>query len=106
MKPDPDHETKAKLSSVSVSIDLKKKVWPNLNFLAAFQVHGGDFPHLLVYGPPGSGKKTRVMSILRELYGPGVEKLRIEHCNFTTPSNKKLEIVSIASNYHIEVNPR
>ena len=71
-----------------------------------FQVHGGDFPHLLVYGPSGAGKKTRVMCILRELYGSGVEKLRIEHNNFTTPSNKKLEIVSISSNYHIEVNPR
>jgi replication factor C subunit 3/5 len=70
------------------------------------QVQGGDFPHLLVYGPSGAGKKTRVMCILRELYGSGVEKLRIEHNNFTTPSNKKLEIISISSNYHIEVNPR
>ena len=66
----------------------------------------GDFPHLLVYGPSGSGKKTRIMCLLRELYGPGVSKLRIEHQNFTTPSKKKLEISTIASNYHIEVNPR
>lgn len=68
-------------------------------------VDGGDFPHLLVYGPSGAGKKTRIMCLLRELYGPGVEKLRIEHQSFTTPSKKKLEIVSLASNYHIEVNP-
>merc|ERR1712055_1236605 len=68
-------------------------------------VEGGDFPHLLVYGPPGSGKKTRITCILKELYGPGVDKLRIEHQNFETPSKKKLEIVTIASNYHIEVNP-
>ncbi|XP_047498349.1 replication factor C subunit 3-like [Penaeus chinensis] len=68
-------------------------------------VEGGDFPHLLVYGPSGAGKKTRIMCLLRELYGPGVEKLRIEHQNFQTPSKKKLEIVTIASNYHIEVNP-
>ena len=66
-------------------------------------VKGGDFPHLLVYGPPGSGKKTRIMALLRELYGAGVERLRIEHQNFETPSKKKLEIVTIASNYHIEV---
>lgn len=68
-------------------------------------VSSGDFPHLLVYGPSGAGKKTRIMCILRELYGSGVEKLRIEHQNFMTASNKKLEISTVASNYHIEVNP-
>lgn len=65
----------------------------------------GDFPHLLIYGPLGAGKKTRIMCILRELYGSGVERLRMENMNFTTPSNKKLEIMTVSSNYHIEVNP-
>jgi len=65
----------------------------------------GDFPHLLVYGPPGAGKKTRVVALLREMYGAGAERLRIEHQNFETPSKKKLEIITVASNYHIEVNP-
>lgn len=65
----------------------------------------GDFPHLLVYGPLGAGKKTRIMCLLRELYGPGVDRLKVETMNFTTPSNKKLEISTVSSNYHIEVNP-
>uniref|UniRef100_A0A8D0H5F4 Replication factor C subunit 3 n=1 Tax=Sphenodon punctatus TaxID=8508 RepID=A0A8D0H5F4_SPHPU len=68
-------------------------------------VQCGDFPHLLVYGPSGSGKKTRIMCLLRELYGAGVEKLRIEHQSITAPSKKKIEISTIASNYHLEVNP-
>ncbi|XP_011499641.1 PREDICTED: replication factor C subunit 3 [Ceratosolen solmsi marchali] len=68
-------------------------------------VEQGDFPHLLIYGPPGAGKKTRIMCILKELYGNGVDKLRMESMLFETPSKRKFEIMTISSNYHIEVNP-
>jgi len=68
-------------------------------------VNEGDFPHLLVFGPEGAGKKTRVNCILRELYGNGVEKLRLERHEFTTQSKKKIEIHSSSSNYHIEICP-
>lgn len=47
------------------------------------QAHSGDIPHLLFCGPSGAGKKTRIMCVLRELYGSGVEKLRMEHMTFT-----------------------
>ena len=40
----------------------------------------GDFPHLLFYGPPGSGKKTRVMLLLRAAFGPSVEKVLFCPC--------------------------
>lgn len=29
----------------------------------------------------------------------------MEHLNFQTPSNKKLDVMTLASNYHIQVNP-
>jgi len=82
-------------------LDFHKKQAEHLEAL----VKGGDFPHLLVHGPPGSGKKTRIMALLRELYGNGIDRLRFEHQTFEAPSKRKLEIVTIASNYHIEVNP-
>lgn len=65
----------------------------------------GDIPHLLFYGPSGAGKKTRIMGLLRALYGPGAEKQRLEHRDFKTPTNKVIEVTTIASNYHIEINP-
>lgn len=65
----------------------------------------GDFPHLLVYGPPGAGKKTRIYSTLNELFGGQVEKLKIDVKTFTTSSNRKLEFNVLSSPYHLEITP-
>ncbi len=65
----------------------------------------GDLPHLLFYGPKGAGKKTRIMCLLRAIFGPGVEKLKLEHRSFKTPSRATVDVTTIASNYHIEMNP-
>ncbi|CAH0473252.1 unnamed protein product [Peronospora belbahrii] len=66
-----------------------------------------DLPHLLVYGPSGAGKKTRIMALLRALYGDGASKVRLEHKSFkmSTHSHSKVEITTVASNFHIEMNP-
>ncbi|KAK2460294.1 hypothetical protein APHAL10511_007683 [Amanita phalloides] len=65
----------------------------------------GDFPHMLFYGPSGAGKKTRISCTLRQLFGPGVEKLKIDQRVFLSPSKRKLEINIVQSNYHLEITP-
>jgi len=69
------------------------------------QAASGDFPHLLIYGPSGAGKKTRITATLRALYGPGVEKIKIDARVFQTTSNRKLEFNIVSSNYHLEITP-
>lgn len=65
----------------------------------------GDLPHILFYGPPGAGKKTRVTALLRDVFGPGVEKVKLEHRSFKTPTGRAIEMTTVASTYHIEINP-
>ena len=45
-----------------------------LLYALAPQISQNDCPHTLFYGPPGAGKKTLILALLREVYGPGVEK--------------------------------
>ena len=65
----------------------------------------GDLPHMLFYGPAGAGKKTRIMALLRAIFGAGVERVKLEHRAFKVPSGKVVEMTTVASNYHIEINP-
>lgn len=45
------------------------------------------------------------MALLRAIFGKGIERVRMEHKAFKTPSGKAIEMVTIASAYHIEINP-
>ncbi|KAK6197047.1 DNA replication factor C [Scheffersomyces amazonensis] len=65
----------------------------------------GDFPHLLVYGPSGAGKKTRIYATLNEIFGAQVDKLKIDVKTFVTSSNRKLEFNVLSSPYHLEITP-
>ena len=65
----------------------------------------GDFPHMLVYGPSGAGKKTRIMALLRELHGPSVERLRVEQRAFKFGTTQPVELTLVSSPHHIELNP-
>lgn len=61
--------------------------------------------HSLTITIVGAGKKTRVNALLREIYGSGIEKVKLEHRSIKVNSSKTIEITSIGSNYHIECNP-
>lgn len=64
-----------------------------------------SLPHLLFYGPSGAGKKTRIACLLKEIFGSGSERLRLDKRTFTTSTNRSVDINMICSNHHIELNP-
>jgi len=70
--------------------------------------NSGNQPHMLFVGPNGAGKSTRVKALLRELYGPGVEAVKVETRNVapnpSAPSNT-VDIQVLISNYHLELTP-
>lgn len=53
----------------------KMEVHADLNTQIKRIIETGDFPHMLFYGPSGAGKKTRVIAMLRHIYGARVEKV-------------------------------
>lgn len=65
----------------------------------------GSLPHMIFYGPSGSGKKARVMALLREMFGSTVFRTKLEQLQFLTPSRKKVHITACGSTVHTELNP-
>ena len=67
-----------------------------------------DFPHILLYGPSGSGKRTMIKCLLKELYETAaVSKVKSELKEFKSGANNQISVECIvySSNYHIEVTP-
>ena len=63
-----------------------------------------DLPHIIFYGPSGAGKKTRVMCLLNEIFGPTVYKSTKE--TYTIKVNSKtIEIPLLSSTCHIDFTP-
>jgi replication factor C subunit 3/5 len=77
----------------------------DLNETLTRLVESRDFPHLLVYGPSGAGKKTRVMSLLRAHYGESVLHMKLDHQAVQVNESKSIEISLLTSQHHVDINP-
>lgn len=76
-------------------LDYHKKINKNMETLSSHR----DIPHLIVYGPPGSGKTTRIMCFMEKMFGKGV------YCKQTTTTViRGIDVKAISSNYHIEID--
>ncbi|KAK1289313.1 hypothetical protein QJS10_CPB18g00376 [Acorus calamus] len=67
-----------------------------------------DCPHLLFYGPTGSGKKTLIMAVLKQMFGAAVEKVKMENKTWKIDAGTRtieLEVTTLSSTFHVEMNP-
>lgn len=85
------------------SMDLHRDVCANLKRLVA----NGNYPHIVFYGPCGAGKHTLASALLREIYGPGADKQKVEFRSFKTGASGSttVDIRIISSSYHVELAP-
>ncbi|OWM73175.1 hypothetical protein CDL15_Pgr001289 [Punica granatum] len=67
-----------------------------------------DCPHLLFYGPSGSGKKTLIMALLRQMFGSSAEKVKVENKTWKIDAGSRtidIELTTLSSTNHVEMNP-
>ncbi|KAG8373218.1 hypothetical protein BUALT_Bualt11G0000700 [Buddleja alternifolia] len=64
------------------------------------------FPHILLKGPPGSGKKALTLALLRELYGDPVWNISHDLRYFHILESRPMQVVVPVSSspHHVELN--
>ncbi|XP_020096653.1 replication factor C subunit 5 [Ananas comosus] len=88
------------LEKITVHEDIAR----NLKKLVSEQ----DCPHLLFYGPSGSGKKTLILALIRQMFGAGAEKVKLENKMWKIDAGSRtleLELKMLSSTHHVEMNP-
>lgn len=88
-------------------------VQPQANELLARISGSFAFPHLLFAGPPGSGKKTRVLAFLRRLFDDPIEisRMKVDYREIEIGdkeeggASKKIEVQVTSSPCHVEITP-
>lgn len=64
-----------------------------------------SIPHILLYGPNGSGKKTIIKLLLEMLYDPAVHNTEDTVYKVYGSNNKGTDVVVKQSDYHIVIEP-
>nr|CAB3497911.1 unnamed protein product [Digitaria exilis] len=85
-------------------VTVHDQVAQNLRKLVSEQ----DCPHLLFYGPSGSGKKTLILALIKQMFGAGAEKVRMENKTWkidTGTRTLEIELAMLSSAHHVEMNP-
>jgi len=65
-------------------------------------VRSGNIPNLILYGQPGSGRKTRARTFLNEIFGERVHNLK--SALIELEGGSKGDIFQISSHCHVEVS--
>lgn len=87
---------------------LKKNIFFHKEIIELLKSMSKDeaVPHIIFYGPPGSGKKTMVRLFLEMLFDETVHKTKNVSYNVTGSGNKITQEKIVQSNYHIAIDPK
>ena len=64
-----------------------------------------DIPHIIVQGPPGCGKKTRVLTFLYERFGYFTSTMSSMDIQISSKNKKKKQVKVIHSPHHFQIDP-
>jgi replication factor C subunit 3/5 len=72
--------------------------------LQSFLINKNEIPHIIIHGPSGSGKKSRIYAFLNEYYDSVIFNIKLQEYSFKLSSNKYCEFNYLKSIFHYEVD--